>query len=136
MKESIELVEEQIEVIAKTVTGIKTVLNYPVQSVPGQLPALSIIYQGVGQTPATNINTDNAWRFELTLLMQIENLKKSWLKMKDLSPKFLTAFRQNPGLNGTCYYSIITAGDAFINTNENKSHFGHTFNLEVKKEEA
>ncbi len=131
----IDDVEKQIEAIAKTVVDLKTVLTYPVQDVPGQLPALSIIYKGFNQVPATNKNTDNVWRYELTLMIAIENLKKSWLVMKSITPEFLQAFRQNPGLNGECYYSIITSGEAFINTSENKSHFGHTYNLEVHREE-
>ena len=128
-------VETEIAAIVKDVVELKTILTYPVQDVPGQLPALSIIYQGVGQEAATTKNTDNVWRFELTLLLQIENLKKSWQKMKDTVPKILESFRLNPGLNGTCYYSMITTGEAFINTEANKPHFGHTFTIEVHREE-
>ena len=132
---AIETVEKQIEAVAKTIVDVKTVLDYPVERVPGQLPAMSIIYQGVSQTPATHMHTDNVWRFEMTIMLPVENLKKSWLRMKDLAPTVLETFRQNPGLNGSCYYSLITAGEAFINTAENNSHFGHTFNLEVHREE-
>jgi hypothetical protein len=139
---SIQAIEAQIIATVATVTEINASYTYPVADLGRKLPALVVIYDGFQQTPGPDKATDLAWRWEFTLFLPAEgkSLEKSWTDLKALVPKVLQAFRRNPGLdgNGTCWTSIIEAGDPIIHAAQPGAptqFVGHTFRLVARKEE-
>jgi len=138
---SIETIEEQIVVVAKGVVDLKAVYDYPVFELGRDLPALMVLYDGMTQGPGPDRHTETHYNFDFTLYFPIEgrNLKQNWLDVKKLVPKVLNVFRGNPGLNGTVWWSLITAGQPIIDIpadpKAKPKWMGHSFTLTTRKEE-
>lgn len=138
---SIAAIEAQIVATVATVTDIQATYNYPVADLGRKLPALVIIYDGFEQTPGPDKATELAWRWEFTLFLPAEgkSLAQNWAGLKALVPQVLQAFRRNPGLGGTCWSSLIEAGQPIIHAAQPGAptqFIGHTFRLVVRKEET
>ncbi len=139
---SIPTIEAAISSIVAGVTSIQAAYTYPVAELGRKLPALLILYDGFDQEPAAVTDTETAWRFEFTLYLPADGktLQKAWTDLKTLVPAILSAFRVNPGLNASCYDSIIQAGEPIMHIpqepNGQPKFVGHTFKLTARKVEG
>jgi len=117
--------------VLRTVIEIKTVVAAPKQKLAGPLPLVMILYAGFNQSPAAAKTTQTIYNFDIDLYLPAKNMDQAYEDLLELVPRILRAFRRNPGLNRTCYYSIVVSGAPFFNDSVEQPHIAHSFRVEA-----
>lgn len=135
---SISAIQAGIVSTVSSITELKAVYTYPITDLGRKLPALVVLYDGFDQVWTGETGHEIRWRFEFSLFLPADgkNLKAVWDELIALVPALLGAFRNNPGLGGTCWISDIEAGETVIHAAaaESARFVGHTFRLVAKVE--
>jgi hypothetical protein len=137
-KHRIELISDEIISIVSSVTTLEATYDYPVVKLGRQLPALIILYDGFNQSKEAVNQTGTSWNYTMLLYLAAEgrNLETSWNSLVDLVPQILDEFRANPGLNDTCWGSVVTSGKPLLTEVDNTRLLVHDFNLVAQKVET
>ena len=133
---SLQSIRNAIVDVLGTVVEIKTVVKTPKQKLVGPLPLVVVLYAGFSQSPAAVKTTQTVYSFDVDLYLPAKNMDQAYEDLLELVPRVLEAFRKNPGLSQTCYYSIVESGTPFFNDAVEQPHVGHSFRIEVRKIEG
>ncbi|SMB97949.1 hypothetical protein SAMN00808754_2044 [Thermanaeromonas toyohensis ToBE] len=130
----IQEIEGALAQILAGVTGIKRVVNYPVNEVGRDLPAVFLVYDGFDQRLLNNEigRITLKWKATVVWPLDTKTVQRSWDQMKSLVPSILAALRNKADLGGLCHGLAVEAGEPVISTGDIQ-YIGHTLNISVWK---